>query len=98
MRDEGYIAIDTRRFGPLAFLRSKQWWYFEGLDSQQKLYFVFLALQAFPSDYVSVKVIDFNSGRRWNEDHLGKFRAAAGDAVEVSAGGKWGSLHFSGRA
>jgi len=73
MRDEGYIAVKTRRFGPLAFVRSKQWWYFEGLDPQQKLYFVFLALQAFPSDYVSVKIIDYGNNRRWNEDHLGKF-------------------------
>jgi len=98
MRDEGYISVDSRRFGLSGSLRRKQWWYFEGLDTQQKLYFVFLALQAFPSDYVSVKIIDYGNNRRWNEDHLGKFRAAPGDAVDVSAGGKWGRLKFSGRA
>jgi len=97
MRDEGYVSMDTRRFGPLAFLRNKQWWYFEGLDAEQKLYFVFLALQAFPSNYVSLKIIDYASNRRWNEDHLGKFSAAAGNAVGVSAVGKWGHMNFSGR-
>lgn len=96
MRDEGYIAIDSRRFGLLAGFRRKQWWSFEGLDPQQKLYFVFLALQAFPSDYVSLKVIDYQHNRRWTEDHLGKFRAAPGDMVDVAAEGKWGQLRFRG--
>jgi hypothetical protein len=49
MRDEGYLPIDSRRFGPLAILRKKQWWSVEGLDPRQKIYFVFLALQAIPS-------------------------------------------------
>ncbi len=98
MRDEGKVIIPSRRYGALAFLRRKQWWSFEGLDPQQKLYFVFLALQAFPSSYVSLKVIDYGSGRRWTEDHLGNFHAAPGEAVDVSAGGKWGQLRFSGRA
>jgi hypothetical protein len=98
MRDEGYIQIDSRRFGVLAALRRKQWWYFEGLDPQQKLYFVFLALQAIPSDYVSLKVIDYQNNRRWTEDHLGKFRAASGEAVDVRAEGQWGHLSFRGRA
>ena len=98
MRNEGYIAVNSRRFGTFAFLRNKQWWYFEGLDPLQKLYFVFLALQAFPSDYVSMKIIDYQNDRRWSEDHLGKFHAAAGDALDVSAEGRWGHLHFSGCA
>ena len=34
MRNEGYVQIDSRRVGFLAFLRHKQWWYFEGLDPQ----------------------------------------------------------------
>ncbi len=76
MRDEGYMSINSRRFGPLAFLRRKQWWSFEGLDPQQKLYFVFLALQAFPSDYISLKIIDYQNHRRWTEDHVGRFRTA----------------------
>jgi hypothetical protein len=97
MRDEGYVRIDSRRFGPLAALRRKQWWSFEGLDPRRKLYFVFLALQAFPSDYVSMKVIDYDSGRRWTEDRLGKFRAAPGEAVDVAAQGRWGRLAFHGR-
>jgi hypothetical protein len=96
MRDEGYVAIDSRRFGLLAGFRRKQWWSFEGLDPQRKLYFVFLALQAFPSDYVSLKVIDYQHNRRWTEDHLGSFRAAPGDAVDVAAEGKWGQLRFRG--
>ena len=98
MRDEGYVAIHSRRFGLLAALRRKQWWSFEGLDPQQKLYFVFLALQAFPSDYVSLKVIDYLNDRRWTEDHLGSFRTTPGDAVDVLAEGKWGQLRFRGRA
>ena len=97
MRDEGFIKIDGRRFGPLAALRRKQWWSFEGLDPRRKLYFVFLALQAFPTDYVSLKVIDYGKQRRWTEDHLGKFQTAAGAAVDVSAQGKWGQLSFRGR-
>jgi hypothetical protein len=98
MRNEGWVKIDSGRYGPLAFLRNKQWWSFEGLDPEQKLYFVFLALQAIPSDYVSLKVIDYRNNRRWTEDHLGSFRAAPGESVDVQAGGKWGQLRFSGRA
>jgi hypothetical protein len=98
MNDEGYVKIDSRRFGPLAFLRRKQWWYFEGLDPEQGLYFVFLALQAIPSDYVSLKVIDYRSNRRWTKDYLGSFRSAPGDAVDVLAEGKWGRMHFQGCA
>lgn len=98
MKDEGYIAFDSRRYGLLAALRKKQWWSFEGLDPKNQLYFVFLALQAFPTSYVSLKVIDFRSQRRWTEDHLGSFHAVPGEAVDVSAGGKWGHLRFSGRA
>ncbi len=98
MRDEGCLPIASRRFGPLAFLRKKQWWYFEGLDPRQKLYYVFLALQAIPTSYVSLKVIDCANNRRWTEDHLGSFQAAPGDAVNVSASGQWGRLHFAGRA
>ena len=98
MRDEGYVAIDSRRFGWLAALRRKQWWSFEGLDPERRLYYVFLALQAFPSDYVSLTVIDLQNARRWAEDHLGSFRTAPGDAVEVRAAGKWGKLGFSGSA
>ncbi|MEW6400669.1 MAG: hypothetical protein AB1649_02655 [Chloroflexota bacterium] len=64
MRNEGYVKINTDRFGPLAFLRCKQWWSFEGLDPKQGLYFVFLTLQAFPTDYVSLKVIDYRTNRR----------------------------------
>jgi hypothetical protein len=98
MRDEGFISIDSRRFGLLAGLRCKQWWSFEGLDPQQKLYFVFLALQAFPSDYISLKVIDYQKNHRWTEDHLGGFSTAPGDKVYVNAEGKWGHLCFHGRA
>jgi len=98
MRNEGYLAIDSRRFGPLAALRRKQWWSFEGLDPQRKLYYVFLALQAFPSDYVSLTVIDLQNNRRWAEDHLGSFQTAPDEAVKVRADGKWGQLSFSGSA
>ncbi len=96
MRDEGYVTIDTRRYGRLAWLRNKQWWYFEGLDPAKKLYFVFLALEALPTSYVSIKVIDYEHNRRWTEDHLGSFQAAPGQAVNVSAAGKWGRLRFEG--
>jgi hypothetical protein len=98
MKDEGNIAFDSRRYGWLAALRRKQWWYFEGLDPDQQLYFVFLALQAFPTSYVSLKLIDYRGDKRWTEDHLGSFQSEPGDAVNVTARGKWGHLHFFGRA
>jgi hypothetical protein len=98
MRDEGYVSIGSRRYGSLASLRRKQWWSFEGLDPQRKIYFVFLALQAFPSNYVSLKIIDYQDGYRWAEDHLGGFKTAPGEAVDVAAKGKWGHLNFRGRA
>ncbi len=98
MNTEGSIHIDPRRHGPLAFLRQKQWWYFEGLDPEHKLYFVLLALEGLPSSYVSLKAIDYEHNLRWEEDHLGSFQAAAGDAVNVAAEGKWGHLRFQGRA
>ena len=66
MKDEGYVAFDSRRYGILAALRRKQWWSFEGLDPDRKLYFVFLALEAFPTSYVSLKLIDYQNNRRWN--------------------------------
>jgi hypothetical protein len=98
MKDEGYIAFNSRRYGLLAALRRKQWWYFEGLDPDQRLYFVFLALEAFPTSYVSMKLIDYGNNRRWTEDHLGGFQSDPGDAVKVAAAGNWGHLRFSGRA
>jgi hypothetical protein len=98
MKDEGSIAFDSRRYGLLAGLRRKQWWYFEGLDPHQKLYFVFLALQAFPTSYISLKLIDYRNNQRWTEDHLGGFQAATGEAVKVTAQGKWGHVAFGGRA
>ncbi len=79
MRDEGSVHIPSRRHGLLAFLRQKQWWYFEGLDPAQSLYFVFLALEGLPSSYVSLKIIDYKNHRRWTQDYLGRFRAASGD-------------------
>ncbi len=98
MRDEGNITIDTRRFGLSGKLRRKQWWYFEGLDPLEQIYFVFLALQAFPTDYVSLKIIDYRNNRHWTEDHLGSFRSEPGNQVEVAAEGKWGHFHFQGCA
>ena len=98
MHNEGYVKVDTRRFGPLAFLRRKQWWYFEGLDPKQGLYFVFLALQAFPTDYVSLKVIDYQKDRRWTQDYLGSFQTAPGKVIDVLANGKWGRMRFQGCA
>jgi hypothetical protein len=98
MRDEGLVPIDTRRFGISGWLRRKQWWYFEGLDPQEKVYFVFLALQAFPTNYVSLKIIDYQNDRRWTEDHLGNFFTAPGDQVEVAAEGKWGFFRLRGCA
>lgn len=82
----------------MAGLRAKQWWYFEGLDPEQQLYFVFLALEAFPTSYVSLKLIDYRSGERWTEDHLGSFQAMPGDCVDVSAEGSWGHVRFRGQA
>jgi hypothetical protein len=98
MRNEGYVEIDNHRFGPLAFLRRKQWWYFEGLDPKSRLYFVFLALQAIPTDYISLKVIDYRTNRRWTKDYLGSFQTTPGDAVDVLAKGKWGGMRFQGCA
>ena len=98
MHNEGYIKIDTRRFGPLANLRCKQWWSFEGLDPTLGMYFVFLALQAFPTDYISLKIIDYKNNRRWTKDYLGSFQTAPGDDVNVQAKGKWGQMLFQGCA
>jgi hypothetical protein len=98
VKNEGRVSYSSRRYGAGAFMRRKQWWYFEGLDETRRLYFVFLALEATPMSYVSLKVIDYKSGTRWSEDHFGRFQAAPGDKVEVSAQGKWGFLRFSGKA
>jgi hypothetical protein len=67
MEAEGSIHIESHRYGILAFLRQKQWWYFEGLDPERKLYFVLLALEGLPSSYVSLKVIDYGRNLRWEE-------------------------------
>jgi hypothetical protein len=98
MIGEGRQRIDSRRHGLFAALRRKQWWSFEGLDSARKLYFVILALEGFPSSYVSLKAIDYGAGTAWEEEHLGGFRAAPGGAVEVEARGTWGSVSFRGCA
>jgi hypothetical protein len=98
MHNEGSVHLDSRRHGRLAFLRQKQWWYFEGLDPQHKLYFVLLALEGFPVSYVSLKAIDYAHNLRWEEDHLGTFRAAPGNAVNVIAEGQWGHMRFQGQA
>ncbi len=98
MEAEGSIHIDPRRYGRLAFLRQKQWWSFEGLDPERQLYFVVLALEGLPSSYVSFKVIDYGRKLRWEEDHLGAFSAAAGNAVSVMAEAKWGQLRLQGQA
>ncbi len=98
MRHEGSIHIKSRRHGLLAFLRQKQWWSFEGLDPAQGLYFVFLALEELPASYVPLQVIDYKNNRRWAEDHIGGFRAAPGDQVDVNAEGQWGHVRFQGWA
>ncbi len=98
MHLEGSIHIPSRRHGLFAFLRQKQWWYFEGLDPTLGLYFVFLALEGLPASYVSLKIIDYKNNRRWTEDHIGSFRAAPGDQVNVAAGGGWGHVRFRGCA
>jgi hypothetical protein len=96
MHNEGLVSIDASRFGFTGQLRRKQWWYFEGIDSGRKLYYVFLALKAFPLSYVSIKVIDYKNNRRFTEDHMGSFIAVPGEKVKVSAQGGWGHLRFSG--
>ncbi len=98
MEDEGSVRIDSRRHGRLAFLRRKQWWSFEGIDLERRLYYVLLALEAWPVCLVSLKGIDYARNRRWQEERTGRFRAAAGDAVDVTADGRWGTLRFSGDA
>ncbi|MBN2084191.1 MAG: hypothetical protein JW748_03135 [Anaerolineales bacterium] len=98
MDGEGRVRIDFRRHGLLAALRRKQWWSFEGLDEERKIYFILLALESFPSSYVSLKAIDYGSSERWEEEHLGAFRAGAGSGVDVEARGGWGHVRFRGRA
>ncbi len=98
MEGEGRVRIESRRHGMLAALRRKQWWSFEGLDEEQKFYFVLLALESFPSSYVSLLAVNYGSGERLEEQHLGGFRAAEGDAVDVEARGGWGHVRFRGRA
>jgi hypothetical protein len=98
MVGEGRAKIDFRRHGMLSALRRKQWWSFEGLDGKNKIYFAAMALESFPSSYVSLLAVDYGSGGRWEEQHLGGFRAAEGDSVGVEARGAWGSVAFRGRA
>lgn len=98
MRNEGRVEYSSGRYGLGAFMRRKQWWYFEGLDEARKLYFVFNALEATPTSYVSLKAIDYGRGTRWAEEHFGRFRSAPGDAVDVMAEGAWGRVEFKGRA
>jgi hypothetical protein len=97
MVGEGRETVDFRRHGALSALRRKQWWSFEGLDEIHKIYFTVLALESFPSSYVSLLAVDYGSGKRWGEQHLGGFRAAEGDTVDVEARGAWGSVVFRGR-
>lgn len=98
MQNEGHVKIDTSRFGIKGVLRKKEWWSFEGIDTEQKIYYVFLALKAFPSSYISIKIIDYKNNRRFTEDHMGSFIAEPGGRVKVSASGKWGYMRFSGSA
>jgi hypothetical protein len=96
MRNEGYVRSSTRRRGAFAFLRRKQWWYFEGMDPERQLYYVFLAMLALPTSYISMTVIDFGRGLRTTEERFGKVVALPGDRVSVRAEGKWGHLVFDG--
>ncbi|HEY9160831.1 MAG TPA: DUF2804 family protein [Desulfomonilia bacterium] len=98
MKNEGHVDIDTSRFGIKGLLRKKEWWYFEGIDVKEKIYYVFLALRAFPISYVSIKIIDYKNNRRFTEEHMGSFISEPGDRVKVSASGKWGYMRFSGSA
>ncbi|HOC91268.1 MAG TPA: DUF2804 family protein [bacterium] len=98
MIDEGFIPIKWRGRGSAALLRRKQWWSFEGMDEDRGVYFVFLAMQSFPSGYVSLTVINLKNGRRFVLERLTGVEARPGDSVDVSAQGKWGSLRFSGCA
>jgi hypothetical protein len=98
MKEEGYKSINIRRHGLSAFKRYKQWWYFEGLDPTQKIYYVFLALKGFPKSYISLKVINYQNGKRWSEDYMTNFEAKPGDKVDVLAKGKWGFMKFFGKA
>ncbi|MBN1437770.1 MAG: hypothetical protein JW929_00035 [Anaerolineales bacterium] len=98
MIGEGRERIDFRRHGLLSAPRRKQWWSFEGLDEIRRLYFVVLALESFPSSCVSLLTVNYESGERWEEQHLGSLRAAAGASVDVEARGGWGRVAFRGRA
>ena len=99
MKDEGYRTIKNKnRHGLSAYRRYKQWWYFEGLDPEQNIYYVFLALKGFPKSYISIKVIDYKNNTRWTEDYLTKFQAKRGDVVDIYAKGKWGYMKFYGKA
>lgn len=98
MQDEGLVDIDIRGRGAGAFARRKQWWSFEGLDPERQVYFVFLAMRAFPVDFVSLTAIDLSTGKRVAEEQLGPFRSAAGARVGLEANGRWGRLKFSGCA
>lgn len=98
MKNEGRVDYSSKRYGPGAFMRRKQWWYFEGLDESRQLYFVFLALEASLMSYVSLKVIDYGTGQHWSEDHFGRFSSAFGDQIDLRASGSWGKLIFTGNA
>ena len=85
MLKEGYPKINSRRFGMMAFLRKKQWWSFEGLDQKSKLYFLVLALKSPYASYVSLKIIDFNTGKHISKDFFGRLSIAESESMTISS-------------
>ncbi len=57
-----------------------------------------MALKGFPKSYISIKVIDYQNGKRWSEDYLTNFQAKPGNNVDIFAKGKWGLMKFYGQA
>jgi len=55
-------------------------------------------MKAFPTSYVSIKVLDYHNNQRWAEDYFTSFHAKPGNQTDIYAKGKWGSLKFFGSA
>ncbi|MBN2155479.1 MAG: hypothetical protein JW776_05515 [Candidatus Lokiarchaeota archaeon] len=95
-QSEGFRTVPWKKHGLGARRRQKQWWYFEGLDPNKKIYYIFNAMKMRPTDYISLTAVNYSSGERWAVDKMTPVKAKRGNLMDISAKGEWGSFHFKG--
>lgn len=95
-QSEGFRTVPWKKHGIPAKRRQKQWWYFEGLDVNKKIYYIFLAMKMRPTDYISLTVVNYGTNERWRVDKMTPVDAKEGNEMDVSAKGSWGSFQFEG--